>query len=85
MSIAIFDPPKLKKIKLSLRAYNAVSCQEASSLSRETYIPCGQHVTALIENKDSHLYFMCAACASHNLHNRGAKQIAEIEIGEFGR
>ena len=54
-------------------------CQEASSLSRETYIPCMAHATKVIFHpRDGKSYFMCEPCADHNLKNRGA-QLAAAE------
>lgn len=76
--------PPLKKIKLVKGASPYVRCQEASVFSKEVYIPCNAMITSLIENKDSHFYFMCQSCTYHNVKNRGAKVIAEIEWGNFG-
>lgn len=73
----------MKKIKLPEFVYMMICCQEASAMSREKYIPCSRQAVALVENKDSHLYFMCDMCLSHNVRNRGAKQIAELESGVF--
>lgn len=48
-------------------------CEEASPFSKGTYVPCGKFATALVDNGDSRLYFMCFGCANHNETNRGAK------------
>ena len=48
-------------------------CEEASPLSKETYIPCGKFATVLVDNRDPRPYFMCFRCADHNEKNRGAK------------
>jgi len=73
-----------KKIKLPSPIAFQIRCQEAHTLSKEFYIPCGQEAVALIENKDSYLYFMCEGCTSHNVKNRGGKIVAELESGVFG-
>lgn len=47
-------------------------CQEASILSRGTYLPCSQPAVAIVyHDKDNRSYYMCLPCADHNLHNRG--------------
>ena len=52
------------------------TCQEASVLSHSHYIPCGKPATCLVKNRDPKPYFMCDACADHNVRNRGATIIA---------
>jgi hypothetical protein len=53
------------------------TCQEASPLSRETYIPCGATATAIVyHEKDHRGYYMCDPCADHNLRHRGGKLVA---------
>lgn len=49
------------------------TCQEASSLSHNTYIPCGRPAAFVVKNSDPSPYAMCAACADHNVRNRGAR------------
>lgn len=47
-------------------------CEEASLLSRETYIPCNAPATSLIHSSvDRRHYRMCAACADHAIRHRG--------------
>jgi len=55
-------------------------CQEASVLSRDRYIPCGQPAVRLIWSKDTPpdkriAYAMCGACADHSVRNRGLKLV----------
>jgi hypothetical protein len=52
-------------------------CQEASPFSRGFYIPCGKPAVAIVRHdKDRRSYYMCAACADHNVGNRGARLIS---------
>lgn len=51
------------------------TCEEASILSTTTYIPCGKPARYMISNGDPKLYFMCDACADHNVRNRGARVV----------
>ena len=51
---------------------SGAKCEEASFLSKETYIPCARPaVAAVLHSKDNRYYFMCGACADHNVRNRG--------------
>lgn len=51
-------------------------CQEASVFSRDSYIPCNGPAVAIVHHdKDRRSYYMCAGCASHNIHNRGGKLV----------
>ena len=47
-------------------------CQEASPLSRSTFVACGKDAVCIVDNGDTHPYWMCAECAVHNVENRGA-------------
>lgn len=50
------------------------TCEEASVLSVETYIPCGRQAKhQIFHPRDNRTYAMCEACASHNLNNRRAQ------------
>lgn len=56
------------------------TCQEASILSYEKYIPCGQPALALVwHNGDAKAYFMCVGCADHNVRNRGVVLLATTD------
>lgn len=59
-----------------------VTCEEASTLSRERYIPCLAPAVALVDNRDRRAYFMCGSCALHNIENRGARLMAYREERE---
>ena len=50
-------------------------CAEASSLSKDTYIPCGNQATAFVKSRDRMPYPMCSMCADHNVTNRGANKV----------
>lgn len=52
------------------------TCQEASTLSRKAYIPCGRLATAIVRHdRDRRSYYMCGPCADHNVRNRGGKLV----------
>lgn len=49
-------------------------CQEASILSVNWYVPCGKVACAIVRHKkDGRAYYMCGACADHNIRNRGGE------------
>lgn len=54
-------------------------CEEASTLSIQTYIPCGEPAVAIVDNGDRRRYYMCEGCTDHNVRNRGARIIARKE------
>lgn len=54
-------------------------CEEASPLSRQYYIPCGQPAEFMVQTRDPRPYAMCAMCADHNVHNRGARYVMRGE------
>jgi hypothetical protein len=74
---------EVKHIKLPAPILKLIVCQEASTLSRATYIPCARPAVALVSNRDRCMYFMCAMCESHNVANRGGILIARLEEGTF--
>lgn len=48
------------------------TCEEASPMSVNRYIPCGRPAAEIIwHNKDRRAYRMCDGCADHNTRNRG--------------
>ena len=55
------------------------TCEEASQLSHNFYIPCGMPAMFVVRNRDPDSYNMCAACASHNVKDRGARYVMEDE------
>ena len=67
------QPVKNEPVKTS---FEGRTCEEASMLSVRMYIPCGKPATFLVKNRDPKPYFMCEACADHNVRNRGAKILA---------
>lgn len=55
---------------------NEARCQEASILSHKSYIACGGPAEAIIySDRDSRGYYMCLACADHNIRNRRGKVV----------
>lgn len=65
--------------------YDAL-CQEASILSHENYIPCGQKAVAIIyHERDRRGYYMCAGCASHNVRNRDGRWVTGTPETEYLR
>lgn len=53
-----------------------LTCKESSSLAPS--LPCGASAVAIVLHPaDSKAYAMCVACASHNLHGRGAILLAK--------
>lgn len=58
-------------------SFEGMKCEEASLLSKETYLPCGQPATHVIyHRRDKRAYLMCMPCAWHNAHNRGGQLVA---------
>ena len=70
----IIDPIKLTQLQRGIGL-----CEEASTLSKEDFIPCLRPAIAIVDNGDSHPYFMCLNCATHNERNRGAKILVRKE------
>lgn len=51
-------------------------CEEASMFSRIFYIPCNAPAESVVKFRSGEgPYRMCAACADHNIRNRGAELI----------
>jgi hypothetical protein len=49
-------------------------CEEASHLSKQSYIPCNAPAVRVVFHKrDNYAYRMCAPCADHNIRNRGGE------------
>lgn len=49
-----------------------LTCEEASPMSANFYIPCGQPAVAVVDHgRGEGEYLMCEACADHNVRNRG--------------
>jgi hypothetical protein len=55
-------------------------CEEASTLSREHYIPCNRPATNMVgwPHRNEGPYRMCDMCTDHSVRNRGA-----VIVGEF--
>lgn len=57
-----------------------LKCQEASALSRQTYVLCAKPAVAVIwHEKDNRAYPMCHPCAWHNVRNRGGRLLMSTE------
>jgi len=55
-------------------------CEEASPFSGSIYIPCNKLATRRVYHaRDLREYRMCAACADHNIRNRGAEDRGPID------
>lgn len=65
-------------------SFEGMKCEEASQFSVTEYIPCGQPATAVVwhQRDGKHTYLMCAACADHNVRNRGGKLVAIVLKGD---
>ena len=52
-------------------------CEEASLLSRETYIPCNAPAVSVVgwKGRSDKPIRMCADCTRHNIKNRGGELI----------
>lgn len=64
-------------------------CQEASVLSRDSYLPCGQTAVRLVWGRDTPperkiAYAMCASCADHNVRSRGASLVQQGQTWKLG-
>jgi len=61
-------------------------CQEASTLSINSYIPCGRIAETIVyHEKDRRGYLMCGACAAHNVYNRGGRWVTGLSETEYLR
>jgi hypothetical protein len=61
-------------------------CQEASTLSVSSYIPCCRPAVAIIyHERDKRGYLMCVGCAQHNVMNRGGKWVTGTKETEYLR
>jgi len=58
-------------------------CEEASTASRDFYIPCNRPATQVVRHRDDADYRMCDMCANHNIKNRGAV-FAGVYVRESG-
>lgn len=57
-----------------------LTCREASIHSVMMYIACGQPATRFIlSERGAKVYPMCPGCASHNVKNRGAVDVGEVQ------
>lgn len=56
------------------------TCEEASSLSKGYYIPCGVAATRrILSERGMKTYSMCDECADHNVRNRGCEDTGPVE------
>lgn len=53
-------------------------CEEASPRSHSFYIPCDRIAYWMVKTRDPKPYRMCAACADHNVKNRGAEIVGPV-------
>lgn len=48
-------------------------CQEVPTMIGDRYVRCNEPATCVVYHSRREIYWMCAACGSHNVHNRGGK------------
>lgn len=54
----------------------STTCEEASILSTNFYVPCGKPtVKSVYHRRDNKSYAMCVVCADHNIRNRGGLEV----------
>lgn len=55
-------------------------CEEASLMSKRFYIPCNAPAAFIVKHdgRDEGPYRMCAACADHNVRNRGGRVVETL-------
>jgi len=70
---------QIKNTPIDKDLFVGKTCQEASSMSFKTFIPCCKPATMLVKNRDPEPYFMCLGCAWHNVNNREAKLLKRAE------
>lgn len=60
---------------------NPGACEEASTLSRERYIPCNAPATMLVKHRGraEGPYRMCEECGTHNIQNRNAEMVKRLK------
>lgn len=62
------------------------TCEETTGMLGETYLRCGRPAAALVQHqgRKEEPYFMCDACANHNVRNRNAVALlSTAEAQEF--
>lgn len=66
-------------LELPKQDFRNRGCEEAHTLSRETYIPCGRPAVAVVwSGRDGKAYRMCVGCADHNIHARRCVLLAVV-------
>lgn len=70
-------PPRKKIAQVELKA-GPDRCEEASTLSGESYIPCNAPAVAVVgwTGRPDQPIRMCAMCEAHNIKNRGGYRVA---------
>jgi hypothetical protein len=60
------------------------TCEEASSLSSQYYIPCGRPAEWIVHfpRRGNGPFAMCAMCADHNVLNRNAQYVMQGEAND---
>jgi len=82
-SHCVLISPEVWRLRIEARDRQAVLlCEEAHPSSREKFIPCAAPAARFIlSERGKKVYAMCAGCASHNTHNRGAEDLGPaIEV-----
>lgn len=82
MQYYIEDPATLTMTQEVPPPEQTETCEEASSLFKDRYIPCGMPTDKFVYHRREHrTYPMCKMCAFHNLKNRGGQEaVSEEEL-----
>jgi hypothetical protein len=58
------------------------TCQETTGTIGESYLRCGKPSTTLVQHRGrtEGPYWMCDACAFHNVYNRDAEDVTPAEL-----
>lgn len=59
---------------------NGATCQETWGMIGEEYLRCGQPAVAIVKGRDVNAYYMCDACASHNVNNRNCRYVVQVQL-----
>jgi hypothetical protein len=57
------------------------TCQETTGMVGDRYLRCGAPAKTLVQprGRTEGPYWMCDACASHNIHNRNCEDVTPKE------
>lgn len=55
---------------------DGATCQEVTMMVGDRYVRCGQPAVMVVDHGGREIYWMCLACGTHNVRNRGGKMLA---------